>query len=539
MSSSGDCFKTELIPVEHVLSLSPILDAYLKGSPKVKSFVSAYQNVDELADLIMKKESNYKMRSITFSVLKHQNEHLTLFEKQIENTELFSKETTFCITTAHQTSLFGGPLYFIQKAVSVIKACQIAKQAYPKYDFVPMFWLGSEDHDFEELNHILTKGKTIEWSDMQGGAFGRYKTDSLSKELEQLLNILDDSKDGQQLKNLFTEAYQEHATIAEATRYLLHQLLGAHGLLIIDGDDKVLKKEMIPIFKRELVNHFSSKACQQTIEEIESQYGSTQAHVRPINLFYLTDNGRHRIVAQPYGFSIHGTKLQFSESALLQELEQHPEKFSPNVMLRPLMQEMCLPNLMYVGGGGESTYWFQLKQIFEEASVSFPMIALRDTAVYLSQKTQKRMLKSSIELQQLFQPRQTLIKQLIERDTKHSLNLTEAKESLQEVLAKMGESAEKIDFTLRASAKAEEQRILNAVTNLEKKMMRAEKKNHKQLLTWVNEVFDTVFPKNSLQERKENFSQYYLEYGDDWIDWMIENFNLFDQKVKVLIENSN
>lgn len=536
MSSSGECFQTELIPVQQVLSLSPLLKDYLNDSVGIQSLVSSYQRIDQIPKLIEKKSENYKMRDICFSVLNSQHKELDLSEEQSKNLDLFSKSTTFCITTAHQTSLFGGPLYFIQKAVSVISACVIAKQENPSYDFVPVYWLGSEDHDFEELNHVMVNGEKIEWDDLQGGAFGRYDTKTLTKELDQLFSQLGDSKRGSYLKDVFKKAYQDHSTIAEATRFLLHALLGEYGLLIIDGDDVQLKKEMIPVFQKELATNFSANACQQAIDDIETKYGSIQAHVRDINLFYLTDNGRHRIVKQPYGYSIHGTKLQFSEAKILQELEQHPERFSPNVMLRPLMQEMCLPNLMYVGGGGESTYWFQLKGIFDAASVAFPMIALRDTAVYLSKKTVKRMGQSGIDLNQLFQPKQELVQALVKQVSNHSLNLSDAKELLKQAITTMGEKAEQIDFTLKASAKAEEQRITNAITNLEKKMMRAEKKNHKQLVNWIDEIFDAVYPKNSLQERKENFSQYYLEYGDDWIDWMMTNFNLFDQKAKVMIE---
>ncbi len=534
MSSPSECLQTEFIPVTKVLSLRPIVADYLQGSPSVQEYISAFQSLDHIPSLIQNKKDNYQLRQITYEVLVKQYQTLTLTDEQKNNLSLFQRDTTFCITTAHQTNLFGGPLYFIQKAVSVIKACQLAKESVPNYDFVPVYWLGSEDHDFEELNHIYVNGETIEWDDHQGGAFGRYNPKSLTPQITQLGELLGQSNGAKELLSLIKDAYEKHHSIAQATRYLLHQILGEYGLLVIDGDNHVLKREMIPIFRKELTDQFSSKASEVTISSIESKYGKTQAHAREINLFYLSESGRHRIVAQPYGYSIHGTKLQFSEAKMLQELEEFPERFSPNVMLRPLMQEMILPNLMYVGGGGESTYWFQLKGIFDAASVAFPMIALRDSAVYLSRKTIKRMNQAKLTLDDLFQPKETLIKSLVQQQTNHSLHLNEAKQLLQKAIQDMGEKAEQIDFTLRASAKAEEQRIINAIANLEKKMMRAEKKNHKQLITWIDEIYDAVYPKNALQERKENFTQYLLEYGNEWIHWMLKNFNLFDQQVKVM-----
>ena len=525
---------TQRIPVQEFLSLSQPLQAYLQQSNLLSAFVTSFQDIEQLEQNIQSRLS-FEHRELLVNTLKRQNEGLTLHANQTKNLYNLESQHCFTITTAHQTNLFGGPLYFIQKAVSAITACQKAKKHYPKYNFVPVYWLGTEDHDFDELNHTTINGQRVEWKDEQGGAVGRYSTENLTSILQEVEQLLGKTKHAIELNELFTKAYSL-PTIAEATRYLLHNLLGKHGLLIIDGDDKDLKELFAPIVQKELQSSFSNTAIQTSIQFFEDEFGSTQAHSREINLFYLTDEFRKRIERKGNDFTVVDTKIQFTEEELLKELEQHPERFSPNVILRPLMQEMVLPNIMYVGGGGELTYWLQLKPVFDAVNQAYPMLGLRDTAVYLTKAVKRKLEQLNLSIQDTRQSKEELKKYLAKRDATVSLEFGEQRRALQNIMDEMSQQAKAVDSTLEASARAEEQRMYNAMLNLEKKMLRAQKKQNTITNHRLEVIYDSLYPNNSLQERVENFSNYIVTYGEDWLNWQLENFNLFDQQVKVMVE---
>lgn len=534
MLTNTPIITTEYLPVQKILSLSGVLQDYLNGNSKLKHLVSTFPKIESLKENITQKQNNYKFRKEFLTVLEKQMQGFPIHKNQSANFLKLKGENTFCITTAHQTNLFGGPLYFIQKALSAIKVCELAKAEFPKYNFVPVYWLGSEDHDFEELNHTKVFGEKYEWHDKQNGAFGRYSTQSLTGLLNRLKKQFGDTENDKYLKNLFDKAFGQNSNIAQATRVVLNELLGEYGLLIIDGDDHDLKKLMIPVFERELLYQFSSEACKTANDFLEKEYGTSQAYSREINLFYLTDHFRGRIELADEVYRVRGSELRFSKEEILDELYQFPERFSPNVFLRPLMQEMILPNLMYVGGGGELSYWFQLKPIFDEINCAYPMLGLRDAAIYIDEKSGKKMEKIDLSIDDLTFTKEQLIQKLVKEKTTNDLELSEPKELIEKAMKLMLEQAREIDFTLKASAAAEEQRINNSLSNLEKKMLRAEKRNHQILLNRVDAIYNQVYPDGKLQERVENFSQYYAQLGVIWLDWMYDNFNLFDQQVKVM-----
>lgn len=533
---NSDCpFSTEQISVSNFLKINPVLNDYLRENEKLTNIVSTFCRLDLIPTQI-ERRSNFTFRDELVQILTHQNEGFKIHVNQSKQLERLKSEKTFCITTAHQTNLFGGPLYFIQKAISAIKVCLLAKEKYPEFHFVPVYWLGTEDHDFQELNHTSIFNYGVNWNDEQGGAFGRYSTASLKPLLEQLNEIFGLTENEIYVKNLLQTAYSECETIASATRYLLNELLGKYGLVIIDGDDEQLKQKMIPVFEKELNESFSYKEASKAIQFLEQEYGSFQAYPREINLFYLKGNSRKRIVRDGVDFKIYGTNQRFTKSELLQELRVNAKRFSPNVILRPLMQEMCLPNLMYVGGGGELSYWFQLKPVFDAVQCPYPMLGFRDTAVYLPMKTQKKIKQLQLSFVDFKKSKLELTNALVKRDSQQQLELKSVEVFLQKMNSELERNALEVDFTLKASALATQQKMKNLISNFEKKLFRAEKKKHQITIQRMNAVYDVIYPSGKLQERFENFSQYYAQYGENWLVWMLENFNLFSQTVKVLQE---
>ncbi|MBX2845093.1 MAG: bacillithiol biosynthesis cysteine-adding enzyme BshC [Saprospiraceae bacterium] len=536
MPSTQTLFQTEHLPIEQVLSLQPVVRAYLNESEKASELVSDFLSVDAIGRQIERKQSSTIHRPLLVDVLKRQYAGF-VGEEVFNNIHKLAEANCFTLVTAHQPNLMGGPLYFIQKAVSAIKAAALCAAEYPNHQFVPVYWLGSEDHDFEELNHFHAFGQSFRWSDQQGGAVGRYSVNSLETMLAQVVQHLGSGIHAEALKNLLQKAYQPGNTMAQANKIILHELLGQYGLVVIDGDDVDLKRLMIPFFQADIENNTVATAIQPSLNFIHQEFGHSQAHARAINIFYLTNKHRGRIEATADGrFAVLGSEKLFSKEALLQELEAHPERFSPNVMLRPVMQEVCLPNLMYIGGGGESAYWLQLKAVFDAFLVPFPLIAVRDTAVYIDSKTKKKLDKVGLTVEQALQPYDQLVKAYVQSHTEKQLELSPIKQRLQTLMNEMQDMAKDVDITLKASAAAEAHRMQKSISNLEKKMLRAEKRNHDEAIQQIKAIQEQIFPKGKLQERYLNFMDYYLAYGKHWIDWMMENFNLFDKQIKVFIE---
>jgi len=311
-----------------------------------------------------------------------------------QNIELLHHENTFTITTSHQLNLFTGPLYFLYKIISVINLTNELKAAYPENNFVPVYWMATEDHDFDEINYFNFKGKKVQWSRQASGAVGRLNTEDLDKVLDVFTANLGFGANSNGIKKLFKCAYLDHKNLADATRFLANELFGIYGLVIVDADDRDLKSLFAPYVKKELTEQTSFTKVSETNEKINSLGFNVQVNPREINLFYLKEDLRERIVEQNGTYFVNDTDISFTKSELLAELEKHPERFSPNVIMRPLYQEVILPNLCYIGGGGELAYWFQLKSYFKAVNVPFPMLLLRNSVLVKTAKQSEKLKKS-------------------------------------------------------------------------------------------------------------------------------------------------
>jgi len=178
----------------------------------------------------------------------------------------------------------------------------------------------------------------------------------------------------------------EHNNLAAATRYLANALFGDYGLVIVDANDKALKQLFVPHLEKELIEQVAFKNVNETNKTITALGLNSQVNPRAINLFYISKNLRARIIYEDSVFKVLNTDIAWTKNDLLKHLNESPECFSPNVILRPLYQEVILPNLCYIGGGGELAYWFQLKSNFETNAVPFPILLLRNSVLIKTQQ---------------------------------------------------------------------------------------------------------------------------------------------------------
>src|SRR5690554_2848459 len=260
--------------------------------------------------------------------------------------------------------------------------------------------MATEDHDFEEINFFNFNRIKFQWNKKASFPTRRSSDLGLQTIYEKFKQHLPLGTNAKQLADLFEKAYLKHDNLADATRYLANELFGSYGLVIVDDDDKKLKKQFIPHIKEELLHQSSVKAVEKSYPVLKDYL--IQVNPREINLFYIENGLRERIALEENKYKVLNTDLEFTQDEILKLVDTNPEKFSPNVILRPLYQEVILPNLCYIGGGGELAYWLELKEVFTLHKVPFPMLLLRNSVLLATEKQNTKREKLKLTWEELF-----------------------------------------------------------------------------------------------------------------------------------------
>ena len=452
-----------------------------------------------------------------------------------QNIALLDDENTFSITTAHQPVIFTGTLYFIYKILHVIKLAASLKEQLPQYNFVPVFYMGSEDADLDELGSIWLNSEKLTWDTKQTGAVGRMHTNGLEKIIARIEGELSVQPYGKELVQLLKDCYFNSADIQTATFKLIDTLFNRYGLVVLIPDNAGFKKLLSSIFEDDLFHQTASGIATETIAALSAHY-KVQATPRAINLFYLKDDIRERIEQEGEEWRVVGRDIRFTKETLLQELHAHPERFSPNVILRGIFQETVLPNILFVGGGGELAYWLELKNIFEHYKVPYPVLVLRNSFLVIEKRWKEKIKRLGFSAFDFFKPEQELLTRLVMENKTGALKLEAELEAVKDFYGQLKIKAGQIDTTLEQHIEALRAKATRPLYELEKKMLRAEKRKYKDQLHQIHTVKAALFPLNSLQERIENFMPYYAKWGNHFIDMLYTNSLTLEQEFFMLNE---
>lgn len=508
---------------------STLVRDYLNRQSGTAELYNRFPSEKSLFEQAEDKLKSFKNREILCDSLERQLSFLELTELQIENLEKLRKNNTVTVTTGHQLNLFTGPVYIFYKILQVVKCCNYMSQKYPEINFVPIFWMATEDHDFEEINNFCFNCKGYTWKRDFGGATGRMNLDGIDKVFEEFFQDLPDSKHADELKQLVKDSYLSSKTLTEATQRLIHELFGRFGLLMIDGDDRELKKLMIPAFEEDLIHNTAFAKVGETNRKLSEKDYNIQVNPREINLFYLEgDSIRERIVFEDGKFKVLNTQLEFSEQEIKEELKNYPEKFSPNVILRPLYQETILPNVAYIGGFGELSYWLQLKSFFEAMNIDYPLAIGRNSLMVISSKQRETLEKLSIDFSDLMLPVQQIINRNVIQNSETGIDFGKYEEMLAQMFAELEEKAVKTDVTFSKMVDAQKTKQLKGLAKMFKRLERAERKKQADRTERIEAIYKKLFPINKLQERVDNFSEFHLEYGFHFIDEIYDEINPID-----------
>ncbi len=511
------------LPYSETHSFSKLVLDYLNADEKLQPFYQHPVSMQGIKASVAARKNFATDRQVLVDELTAQYTGYELTAKQQTNLSSLLSENTFTIVTAHQPNIFTGHLYFIYKILHTIKLCVQLKEQLPENDYVPVFYMGSEDADLDELGHINISGEKLEWVTNQTGAVGRMNTKGLEKIIERLKGEFGNLPLGNEMVRICTEAYTKHNNIQTATLYLVNELFKTYGLLVLIPDNANFKRLFNGIVTKELTEQFSHKLVSETIAKMGEHY-KVQAGGRDLNLFYLNDEGkRERIELINEKFQVPNLEIIFSQQDILAELEAHPERFSANVILRGVFQEMILPNIAFIGGGGELAYWLELKSVFEAVQIPYPMLILRNSFLLIAPKAKRLMETLQLTKEQLFITEMEQQNLLTKRSTHNRLQLTEEQQQVNQLYAQMQGLAAAVDPTLQPHVAALHTRSLQDITGLEKKMLRAEKRKNTDQHRQLSTLRSAINPNNSLQERVDNFMPLFAKYGFKLLDVLYQH----------------
>ena len=487
---------------------------YINQDEKVKPLVNNFFSKEAL----QKQKLDFPHRQTLVESLREQYKEVGI--KPPKEIDSLLDNQSYTVTTGHQLNLFTGPLYFHYKIMSTIKLAESLSTKEKKV--LPVFWMATEDHDFEEINHFHTQEETYRWGSDQKGAVGEFSLNDMSDFLKEIPDDFEWMK----------KFYKTSSSLSEATRKITHHLYGEKGLIIIDSNRPELKSLFLPVVKDELLLQTSFNEVMKTNSHLHSQSYKVQVNPREINLFYKTKGLRERILKTESGFEINNTTLSWTNTEFNNLIEKEPELISPNVILRPVYQQTILPNIAYIGGPGELIYWLQLKTTHEIFGVHFPTLVPRDHILFLEKPDLRKIKKLGLSNLDLFQEVEVLKQRLI-LSSPHNIDVSGRQDEIFKVLESLQKEISDTDFSLNGFMEAEKARFNKDFGRIKKKVNKAVSRIENEKLNSLQLLMNRLKPSNSLQERRTNFLSYYL-LNPNFLEVISKNINPFDISFKII-----
>ncbi|MDX2189166.1 MAG: bacillithiol biosynthesis cysteine-adding enzyme BshC [Bacteroidota bacterium] len=500
---------------------------YINRNSTLSQFYNIYPDLDGISEAITKRKFDSYHRNVLVQSLHEQYADIQISESVKSNIESLNSSNTFTVTTGHQLCLFTGPLYFIYKIVTTINLTKKLNEEYPKLNFVPVYWMASEDHDVAEINHFYLFNKKIEWITEQTGPVGIFNLEGFQHVFDQIRDKLP----------LFEQAYLQNKSLSEATRFLVNALFAEYGLVILDPNTKVLKQLFVQNFKDDLINNIAFNKVSDTNQKLSELGYQPQLHVRAINIFYMKEGLRERIEWNNGKYIVINTNISFSKEDLLNELDSNPEFFSPNAVLRPMYQETILPNIAYVGGPAEIAYWLQLKSFFDVSDVYFPVLVPRNFALYINHSQNEKLLKLGISINELFEDDLFIKERFFTLCNMNDFSLQTNGNELIHVFEQIKSKAVVIDKTLADFVDAEKSDALKSIEKIEKRLKKALEMREEQQLNQLFNIKHRLFPDNGLQERHDNFLNIYL-HKPNFIATLLQIFDPLEFKFVIYFDEN-
>ena len=470
---------------------------YLSGAETLRPFYQYPLKPADYLAIVVERQKFPTDRGLLVEELLRQNADLADNKASLENIRALGQPHTFTVTTGHQLCLLGGPMYTVYKIATAIKLAQRIQQQVPGVHIVPVFWMATEDHDWEEVNHYYADANQKQtYAAEHQGPVGRHV-------ITEAIHAAWTEEVPEELRAFFAPG----ETMAHAFRGFVHHLFGQYGLVIVDGDSRALKASFLKHMAAELEGRGIAGQVKASTQRLVEVGYTPPVKPRDINLFYMGHGQRRGIQAVEGRVSIPDAGLDWSVEEALTELELKPDDFSPNVALRPLYQEFLLPNLAYVGGWAEMAYWMQLKGGFEQAEIPFPLLVPRMSATLYTAEQAQMLQELGLEAAELAAPLHVLQERYLSAQWDSS-PLEAHGQTILEAYSALAGYLDGIDPTLGTSLRGERGRVEGQLDNLIKKVRKALRNKNPKPYAALAALKGRVWPEQDLQERLLNLTAF-------------------------------
>lgn len=506
-------YSTSLVGTPYI---SDVVNDFLSNHPRLAD-LQQYVH-DDIPTIIAERKKSPSQRSVLQEIVTKQNTpYLASFPQIKNNIDALASENTFTICTAHQPHIALGATYVLYKTIHIIQLARAWKQQHPAFDFVPIFFIGSEDSDKGELLSIDVYGKKYRYQTRQQGAVGRMQTDEWQQFSKLIFSTLNDYPFAQEAQQILDDAYSQ-ASFAAAFRHILTHLFGKEGLVILDIDDAQVKQVCLPIFEQEINTQQSIHLIKKTTDHLDKMYGTHQLTVDGTNLFHLADGVRKKIKALDNTFIHPHFSHPITATEYIDYIHENPTSISPNAALRPLVQEYILPNIAFVGGPAEVAYWLQLKSMFDYFGIHYPLIQLRQSFTFLDKH--QSTLFNALQLNECFFTRHFSWKDYVEQGDLEQFTSLHDKAHILSSMQQYHQSLQHLGFADTKALESWEARAASFYRSIEKRMLQRLKKKHRAIL--VEDLHTSLFPMQKLQERTMSFAAFYAMFGQAGISALMD-----------------
>jgi bacillithiol synthase len=507
-----------------------------ENDASLKPFVSGFNNLECVKELISKKKYPAQFRKILTETLKNQYQEIEINEAEKNSLHKIAQEETYTVTTGHQLSFSAGPLYFVLKAIHTISLAQEIENKLG-ISIVPIFWMADEDHDFNEINHLYFYNSKIGAQDLE---LNKIPAAYFNTEIfEEAIYLITEKWGGNHLEIIaeIKNIYSTKTNLSEATLKIIHLLFGRFGMLALSANNKDIKKLGTDLFFQEFKERFVFSTVKETSSNLVSQNiipeNKLQAKARPINFFYFESGIRNKVDVEN-GKVVLGNGKEYFTDEFENLIQNEPENISPNVFFRPLFQELILPNLAYIGGGAEVSYWLQLSNCFKAAQIQMPMIIQRNSVLPIERKLFEKFISLGFVTSDLLKNSLELVKSFLDKNSE-DISLEYQKDEISKTFVQILERAKTVDLTLQGTVEAEKVKVLSGISNLEQKINKAQKLKFEQQIKQIQKISDRIKPQGILNERVDSGIQYLSKNGTVFIDDLLEIAEPWGFSIKILL----
>ena len=514
---------------------------YLYEYDKVKKFYKLnFRNKEEyLKHFKTISDTEREFRDDLPKIISAQYGSLNPSNKTSENIKALKNKKTLAVVTGQQLGILGGPLYTFYKIITALKLSNYLKERYDEYNFVPVFWLEGDDHDFNEVRTIGTISEANELikisydeeviDDESRNSVGFLTIqNSIFSFLDKLDKHLRDTEFKPELMKKLRKIYSEQKLLKQAFKELLFWLFDEHGLVIFDPQDATIKNLLKPVFKKE-INDFRqhTEKLVQISAYLEEVYHA-QVKVRPVNLFFSNEDGRFVLEPIENEFRLRRKRKKFTHDEIIEQINDHPENFSPNVLLRPICQDYILPTSFYVGGPSEISYFAQTTPLYDFYKLNQPIIYPRASATILEKNLENIAEKYGLNIEEVFVNSDYLKTKVVNSLSKNSIDeiFAESKNQIEMSMDRLKENLFEFDKTLADASTKYRQKIFNYIDELKGKALSSQKRKYETTLRQIDKLTTSIFPNNNLQERELNFVYFYNKYGEAFMKKLFDELSI-------------